>query len=435
MSRREEQHAAALQVPEGSGRFAGTLRHAAGARRAASVFAGAYALALGGQYLVPHTVEGTLSLTIGGVRILFVEVMLVAVILVHFRVAHRLLFSWGTVILGYATMNGIGLANDLAVSTSAAVEAYAPLILLSAVPFSERYRRPLRLVLTTLLVAIAGQVMLYATGVLSSPTVTGLQYGQLTRISTTVGSATATGAVLVMLGAWCVDLWGLNWRGILVGWVAAIAVATTFSRGPMLMVAVTAASAAFAWVTTVRQLGARFTRAVVVLIALGVTIGVAAWAGRLSGLGDAMQLRLTEEVGDAGRSERFAEAVDVWNRHPVFGVGTGEYFVRVRNLGSDFVPVGKTSPHNVYLLVLAENGVVGAALFILGFGWCVVRTSRRWRLHPLVLCIPVIAVVGFTTEVLYVESQASLLWAGLLAWFDRRTEEPGRTVGKGAIVP
>ncbi len=383
---------------------------------------GIYAAALGVLYLLPSTLKRELSFTIGNTRVVWVEAGLLALLLLHRRVANRLLFWWGLASLAYGILNGIGLARNVEVSSSAALQAHAPLILLALFPFSERYRTPLKLAVTGLLVAITAEVILFSAGVLSYPSVSGLQYGSLTRISTTVGSSTGTAAVLFMLGAWALDLWGLNWKGVLLAWVSALGIASTFSRGPMVMMGVSALAASAAWIFTGKRPKGRFVRLLAASSAVAILVGAASWAGELIGLNDALEVRLDEGVADAGRVERYTEAWNTFSDHAAFGVGTGEYYARERTAETGFSPVARTSPHNVFLLVLAENGVIGGAILAGGLGWLLVRVARRWRERPLSWCVIAIAVIGFNTEVLYVESQFALLLAGLFAWFDRASQ-------------
>lgn len=91
----------------------------------------------------------------------------------------------------------------------------------------------------------------------------------------------------------------------------------------------------------------------------------------------------TREVARDARWEIWGVALKVWEAHPLLGAGVNAFEHGYRQLGIVFDPQvygdDLPHPHNIYLQFLAENGLVGLAVFLnfaLGF---VVREGRRIR--------------------------------------------------------
>lgn len=77
--------------------------------------------------------------------------------------------------------------------------------------------------------------------------------------------------------------------------------------------------------------------------------------------------------GTGGRDRLIADGLSIWARYPILGVGPGNnypYMLRYSSLGT---------PHNQYINILMELGVVGLACFLV-FAFKAARTGYRlWR--------------------------------------------------------
>jgi O-antigen ligase len=388
--------------------------------QSAAVFCGI----LGWHYLAPASVEHDAAFTVGSTRIQFVELLIPGLLLFHRRVANPRLFRWGGVCLAYASISALFLARDVEIGIGSALWTYGPLLVAACIPFGDRYRTPLRWALTALLFAIVAETLLFATGVLSYSVVKSGAFGDMDRISTTVGAATSTGTVVFMLGVWVVDLWGLNWRGLVIAWVALIGIAATFSRGPLAMAGMVALLASFKWARAAPTPGGATRRTFGLAAAIALSIAAVTVGGPVRGLADALVERLESGAGDTGRLYRYEEAWSTFQANPIFGVGSGHYHLRPRYEESGFAPTGRTSPHNVYLLVLAENGILGTVLFVGGFLLSVRPLLARLSARPLAIAVFIVGFVGMNVEVLYSEPQYGLLFAGMFAWFGRSDAAP-----------
>ncbi len=71
-------------------------------------------------------------------------------------------------------------------------------------------------------------------------------------------------------------------------------------------------------------------------------------------------------------------ALAIFGEHPWLGVGHGVYRNAIERVGPQgLTGVHLTSPHNLWLQVLAETGVVGFIGFNLALAWCVACVMRR----------------------------------------------------------
>jgi hypothetical protein len=86
------------------------------------------------------------------------------------------------------------------------------------------------------------------------------------------------------------------------------------------------------------------------------------------------------EYDTGGRLYAWQAALEVWKSHPMTGVGPGEFELLSpgiqRGLGASFVT---PSTHNIYLRVLAENGVLGLAALVIPLAFTVVAVGKAGR--------------------------------------------------------
>jgi O-antigen ligase len=91
-------------------------------------------------------------------------------------------------------------------------------------------------------------------------------------------------------------------------------------------------------------------------------------------IGQGRQVTLEQDPSTRFRSQAWGLALDLFRQRPVRGTGMGSYFP-----ASARIFPKATSPHNEYLRVLAETGVVGLGLFVwalLSWVWFGARTLR-----------------------------------------------------------
>jgi O-antigen ligase len=146
---------------------------------------------------------------------------------------------------------------------------------------------------------------------------------------------------------------------------AAIALYMTLSRGALVALAVALIVAPFA-VGRGRRAGAL----VFVIVALVGTVG---WFTAVAPESALQRITQPEAEGGSGREDLWRVGWRMVEDHPVRGVGAGNfpvtsvnYLFRPGATGHDkFIIDTPKVPHNIYLQVLAELGIVGLALFVM----------------------------------------------------------------------
>ncbi|MEU9336753.1 O-antigen ligase family protein [Streptomyces sp. NPDC048290] len=231
-----------------------------------------------------------------------------------------------------------------------------------------------------------------AVGVHQYVTGTGASYqGQLIRAVGTFGAQDVMGmATVVSLGLVCATGLALGdaparQRALATGCALALALplALSFSRGAWIATAVTCAlQLALAGPRRALKVGAALLAAGVVLVG-GLGVGSAMLQERISSIG---QVTDAPDQSVTDRYAMWAAATAMWREHPVTGVGL-KGFPEHRDAhaslalssGSDTESAGEAfrrqpllSPHNMYLLILSEQGLLG--LLALAGSWLALLT-------------------------------------------------------------
>jgi len=110
----------------------------------------------------------------------------------------------------------------------------------------------------------------------------------------------------------------------------------------------------------------------IALVGVGSIPGLA-WVGELM---TQMQSRRLDSLSDLGgmmgsRFEIWSAVANMFSAYPLMGVGEGEFYRLSSNIGfarSEFLQLNRgENAHNYFLQVLAENGLVGIAVFAIAF--------------------------------------------------------------------
>lgn len=117
--------------------------------------------------------------------------------------------------------------------------------------------------------------------------------------------------------------------------------------------------------------------------------------------GQSMIDSLTFQGTVSSRDIKRQLAIDQFTNSPVFGIGTGQYAAYEASLG---MPANSglhgTNPHNVYVQVLCENGLVGFTPFALGLICSLWLAFKRKSALAVVLLI-LYAAIGWSLGILY----------------------------------
>ncbi|MGV9415999.1 O-antigen ligase family protein [Streptomyces sp. NPDC003674] len=319
------------------------------------------------------------------------------------RERRRPLSRTAAVVLGLPVA-GLAVAAMGAVSPAAGVAGlgrYLQIFVLvpAAVLLLVRDRRDFRLVAWSLVALSLWQGIL---GVHQYVTGTGASYeGEDVRAVGTFGASDVMGmATVVSFGLICAVGLALGRAPVRERWAAAACalallppLALSFSRGAWIATVVTVAvQLALAGPRRALRVGAAAVAAGVVLVG-GFGLGTAMLQERFDSI---TQVADAPDQSVTDRYTMWAAATDMWREHPLTGVGLKgfpEYRDGHASLalssGSDTAGAGSAfhrqallSPHNMYLLVLGEQGLLG--LLGLAGGWlallvCALRNLWRTR--------------------------------------------------------
>jgi O-antigen ligase len=292
-----------------------------------------------------------------------------------------------------------------------------------------------------------------AVGVWQYATATGASYmGQDIRAvgtfgpSDVMGMATVVAYGLVIAVGWALTPGPVRLRLTALGCAAALAVPLTvsFSRGTWIATAV--ACAAMTVLAgrrqAVRVLGV--LAACAVLLVGGVGVGSAVIGERVASI-----TRVTD-APDPSVTDRYAlwaAAVSMWRGHPVTGVGLKRFpderdghASLALSSGSDTAGAGQSfrrepllSPHNMYLLALSEQGLVGCALLTGSWAALLTAATVRHRRTPSAPGLTAIGLLLWTcVDFLYADigGPCTVLTAtllGLTAWWSLHPANGDRT--------
>ncbi|WP_338703683.1 O-antigen ligase family protein [Streptomyces sp. Q6] len=331
---------------------------------------------------------GTLADAVSGLVVLFCAVRAV-------RLGQRTLTRTAYVVLGLpvvaVAVAALG-ADSLPNALEGLVRYYQILVLVpAAVLLLVRDRRDFRLVGWAL---VALGLWQGAIGVYQYLTGTGASYaGEDIRAVGTFGATDVMGmSTVVAYGLVCavaLALGGGTARGRLVALLCALGLlvplALSFSRGAWIATAVVCvAQIVLAGLRRAARLLAVGAAAAVVLVG-GFGVGTSMLQERLSSI---TQVTAAPDQSVTDRYTMWAAAVDMWEEHPATGVGLKNFPAYrdshasialsagsdVAGAGAEFRRQPLLSPHNMYLLVLSEQGLLGlcaivgawAALLVLG---------------------------------------------------------------------
>ena len=276
-----------------------------------------------------------------------------------------MLFLYSTFLLFY----NVGIANTfdiINIILNNYCYVYFPLIFF-CFPLSRDEMEKTRILIVPTAVIISVEIILYSTGVLSYTSSTGdsltnnlYRAGDVFRVSTTVGAATGTSIILLLLGVISTSFYKIAQplRVILL-FLFTVGMFMTMSRGAIISWSVYLG--VFLYFNFLRKKS--FVVKSMTIIAVALSLFCLNWTGVFNPIIERNEK--LENVGfDSGRNERFAYAIDVFQSSYALGVGSGQVFPD-KSIARKIEVKYKGAPHNVYLIYLAELGIVGLCLVLL----------------------------------------------------------------------
>ena len=325
-----------------------------------------------------------------------------------------------------------------------------PMVLLFTIVLSDLSKQQTLMCLRGLIVFAAGTGFVMVVFGLLPQTVTSMLgwsrelvqgSGGLVRGQTPLGHPNSVAGILVLFLPVTVIL-GLRHRSLI--WTPFYLGSALFLMGGVLF-SMSRAAAAVAvvvlFLSVLYILGAQAWKHMLSLGAAGVFIAVVVWAGlSLLGAYDFSRFwsrRYHENASIERRIETMTTALRVWRDHPILGASPNSVYPR-DEIKPDWEPaaiddistiifyrghISAVNPHNLYLTILAEYGVLGGGVFFALLGFVLLTLWRAWRvpvaMSPLdrtTAAALFIAVVGFMGISMGGALYTYLIRLGLVFW-------------------
>ena len=276
-----------------------------------------------------------------------------------------MLFLYSTFLLLY----NIGLANTfdiINIILNNYCYIYFPLIFF-CFPLSRDEMERTKILIIPAAVIISVEIVLYSTGILSYTSSTGnsltndlYRAGDVFRVSTTIGAATGTSIVLLLLGVISTSFYKISQSlRVILLFLFTVSMFMTMSRGAIISWSIYLVIYLYVNFFKKKSFIVKTTTILAVVLSLcGLN-----WTGVFNPIIERNEK--LENVGfDSGRNERFAYALDVFQSSYALGVGSGQIFPD-KSISHKIDVKYKGAPHNVYLIYLAELGIVGLCLVLM----------------------------------------------------------------------
>lgn len=373
---------------------------------------------IGTSFLLPITVKDKFSLMLGRVGIFIPELLMILIITLNRRIANHRLFLWGIFGIFYGLISCFWV-RTFDVGVIASLQFYLPILVVSLIPFSDRYIKWLRILITAIFILLCIETILYSLGILyyGGIKLGGERFNEIVRIHTTMGAATAAGAVLFMLLVWCLELWkGVKLIPYALFFMGFFAISITLSRGPFLMVCLM--GLVYGGIVLKSRISSFNIKMFLSLLVIFLSIWLMAYTSVGEDILGAFEKRGLKDDRDVRR----AAAISVFENYVFTGIGVGQYISPERMQAKGVYGIGLTSPHNTYLLILAEGGVIGIIIFLAGLSTVFFEIVSRRLKSPLTIGLVTILMIGMNVEIFYVDFRYALLLASLFAWGTRPVE-------------
>lgn len=352
------------------------------------------------MYLLPISLKGKLNLLIANIPFSLCNVSLLLIFLCFFRYRFKSVFNkpilylylcyllFVNIPLCFDNYNYTTFFNDICVGLT------LPILMFFQTKISTKWIAcpTFKVLIFVLFSLISVEMILVDLGLLqlgSDKVIIEDTEGVL-RFSTTVGAPTATAGVLLILGACLFALLNSKkWKTIfLFFWLFSIML--TLSRGSFFGV----------FLFAIYYLGKNYidkkklAKSVIYITIFG---SIIIFSGVLTPIIERTEVRSANDNDKfTGRTEFWNKAIRLWSSGNIF-IGRGVGNVQPRTGQNEFSK-NYTLPHNSYILLLSEQGIVGAALLLYIFiNICRATFRSRNRDNFILLCIILLSVLNSET--------------------------------------
>lgn len=279
---------------------------------------------------------------------------------------------------------------------------YIPFIYINW-PLNRDGLEKIKITLLVSLLILCGEVLLYSLGILAYTTADGddltaglYDTGGIMRISTTVGAATGTAIIILMLGCIITGYYQMGKVKLYSLFILiTVTLLFTVSRGSLLIWLLYIGIYAFKKLSDLS-----FLKKIGFMIVLAVSLVVLNNQGVFEPLKYRMETNRTDVT--TGRDDLNNEAIRLIEGTGYFGVGIGNVFPE-KNIQYKFNVPHYIGMHNTYLTYVAEIGLIG--LFFLLMFYLSVIGQLRFHKIPLSLVVICVLLISFNTEAVFVDQE------------------------------
>ena len=204
------------------------------------------------------------------------------------------------------------------------------------------------------------EVVIFSLGLVHYTSATGNEiegesFEDIMRVSTTIGAATGTSLVLAVLGAICVSIEQSKVLKLCLYLLTTLAILLTVSRGGILTWFLFSLLYFYRNYYVDFSIKKRFLSLFFSFLVAFLLYDI--------GVFDPVLSRNDRADGDItnGRTERFEKGLITYYNSSYYGVGIGRVYPD-KSVADSFYSPYFSAPHNYYIIVLAENGIIGMIL-------------------------------------------------------------------------
>lgn len=135
------------------------------------------------------------------------------------------------------------------------------------------------------------------------------------------------------------------------------------------------------------------------------------------------------------RGELLASAIRIWQESPLFGVGLGNFLIRLPEALTARQIYFLQPVHNIYLLVLAEAGITGILLIVLFAARSIRRQASRIRRSPYAISLVSMLLLGLVDHYPLTLQQGQLLFTILLSATIASCVKPSPSTPRHSLLP
>jgi Lipid A core - O-antigen ligase and related enzymes len=216
--------------------------------------------------------------------------------------------------------------------------------------------------LFTLLILIL-EIILYSLGIFEYEDLSGGEFSGIFRINTTIGASTGTGVIVFMLGAFVYENYIKNSNKIFIFlffilWVTSIFF--TVSRGSILSILLLLIVITYKNIINFSLKKRLFFISSIILLFCFLN-----YLGVFEPILERQNIMIEENDVTSGREIRQQIAINIFNESPLYGVGNGNVYPSKELMITDYPSTHAMSPHNFWLTILAENGILGLIILFI----------------------------------------------------------------------